>query len=187
MESTKMEFTRDSPSMPPTINKEEKKNRARKATIGELFKAILSGISYQPSTVKILKMEYNDINGLPKYSGEICLNRKHVNIDNTNIKIKKLNNTKTEDFIARLTPLIKCSIPGINRMNLKNLNTLLSLNTRKNPKFKSCKEVKAINKEGIESITKNISNRFQPDFTYSFQPKCFNSIMSSKQNIKVNT
>lgn len=88
--------------------------------------------------------------------------------------------------MARFTPLRRCSIPGIKRINLKNLKTLLNLSTRKNPKFKLLPEEKAINKEGIERTIRNISKRFHPDFTYSFQPKCFNSIISSKQNVRVN-
>ena len=50
---------------------------------------IESGISYQPSTVKMRKVEYIESMGLLKYYGERFLNSTHVTIEMMKMMIRK--------------------------------------------------------------------------------------------------
>ena len=54
MASTKMELINDNPMMPPPHNKRQKYKRDIFPINGDVAAAIVSGISYHPSNVKIL-------------------------------------------------------------------------------------------------------------------------------------
>ena len=70
--STNMALTIEKPKIPPVSTINTKKNRMNPSfhTFPEVASSRSWVMSFQPSTVKIWKIEYNDTNGFPKYFGD---------------------------------------------------------------------------------------------------------------------